>query len=238
MKKTLLIASAIALASAWPALSQETATDTPAAEAPAAEAPATDAPATEAPAADAPASEAPAAEAPANGSAVSDALDLGQTDGEAAPAAQEDPSYIKAETGDWRVECLRVPEGQTEPCQLYQLLEGADGASVAEARLFKVEGGEVAGGANIIVPLETLLTQKLAIQVDGGATKRYDFAFCTQIGCLARIGFTAQDIAAFKAGNVAKVSIVPALAPDQRVTVEMSLSGFTAGFDQLEPLPQ
>ena len=38
--------------------------------------------------------------------------------------------------------------------------------------------------------------------------------------------------------NVANVTIVPALAPDQRVTVTMSLSGFTAAFDEITELEE
>ncbi|MEC7670337.1 MAG: invasion associated locus B family protein, partial [Pseudomonadota bacterium] len=71
------------------------------------------------------------------------------------------------------------------------------------------------------------------VQVDGGQAKRYDFAFCAQMGCVARVGFLPQDIASFKAGNVANVTIVPAAAPDQKVTVPMSLTGFTAAYDSL-----
>jgi invasion protein IalB len=50
-------------------------------------------------------------------------------------------------------------------------------------------------------------------------------------GCYARIGFTAEDITRYKAGKEAVISIVPVVAPDQRVSVTMSLRGFTAAFD-------
>ncbi len=39
-------------------------------------------------------------------------------------------------------------------------------------------------------------------------------------------------------GNVANVAIVPALAPDQRVVVGMSLTGFTAAFEEITALEQ
>ncbi|MGY9050076.1 MAG: invasion associated locus B family protein, partial [Rhodobacterales bacterium] len=105
--------------------------------------------------------------------------------------------------------------------------------------LFKVDGSsEVAAGATFVVPLETLLTQKLTIAVDTGPAKRYDFSFCTQVGCYARVGFTSAEMAAFKAGVAGKVTIVPALAPDQKVTLDMSLSGFTAAYDQITSIKQ
>ena len=122
---------------------------------------------------------------------------------------------------------------------MYQLLTDGQGTSVAEISLFRLAGGgQVVAGATFVVPLETLLTEKLTLQVDAGQAKRYDFSFCTKIGCYARVGFTAQDIAGFKAGNVAKIGITPALAPDQKVTLEMSLKGFTASFDKVTELRQ
>ena len=120
---------------------------------------------------------------------------------------------------------------------MYQLLRDQNGGSVAEVSIFRVpNGGQVSAGGTFIVPLETLLTQKLNIRVDSGQAKRYDFSFCTQIGCYARVGFTDEDVAAFRRGNVANVTIVPALAPDQLVTVAMSLSGFTAAFEEITAL--
>ena len=45
------------------------------------------------------------------------------------------------------------------------------------------------------------------------------------------MGFTEAEVQQFKNGNAAELSIVPAAAPDQRVTLGISLTGFTAGFD-------
>ncbi|MGR3378398.1 invasion associated locus B family protein [Salipiger abyssi] len=165
-------------------------------------------------------------------------LTMGETEGE---AGQQAETYVKATHGDWALQCLRAPEGSEaeDPCQMYQLLKDGNGGNVAEVSIFRLaNGGQVAAGGTFVVPLETLLTQKLTIAVDGGQAKRFDFSFCTQVGCYARVGFTADDVARFKAGSVAKVSIVPALAPDQRVELDMSLSGFTAAFDESSALRQ
>ncbi|MGP6088330.1 invasion associated locus B family protein [Antarctobacter jejuensis] len=159
-------------------------------------------------------------------------LDLGE------PVAGADPRapYVKEVHTDWTVRCLEVSEGN-EICQMYQLLKDENGASVAEVNIFRLQGGgqAVAGGA-FTVPLETLLTQKLTIAIDGREAKRYDYTFCTVQGCIARIGFTAEDITRLKAGNEAVVTLVPVVAPDQRVSVSMSLSGFTAAYEQTSEL--
>lgn len=173
--------------------------------------------------------------------AIGGGLSMGESDADATPGSQQPETYTKATHGAWQVQCLRVPEGTDaeDPCQMYQLLKDENGGDVAEVSVFRLQnGGQVVAGGTFVVPLETLLTQKLTVAVDGGQAKRYDYSFCTQIGCYARVGFTADDIARFKAGSTATVTIVPALAPDQQVSLEMSLSGFTAGYDEASELRQ
>lgn len=140
--------------------------------------------------------------------------------------------YIREEFGDWALRCLNAEEGQDDPCQLYQLLNDAEGNSVAEISMFPLPaGGRAAAGATIVVPLETLLTEQLQITVDGSASRSYEFTFCNRAGCVARIGFTTEEINQFKRGSKATMRMVPAAAPDQEVALDISLSGFTAGFD-------
>lgn len=141
--------------------------------------------------------------------------------------------YTKEESGDWEVRCVRTENPDTDPCQLYQLLLDGTGNPVAEATVFRLpEGGDVAAGATIIVPLETLLTAQLTLAIDGENARRYPFAFCNPVGCYARLGLSNDDVDAMKRGAVAQVQIRPFAAPDQTVTVEMSLAGFTAGFEK------
>ena len=91
--------------------------------------------------------------------------------------------------------------------------------------------GPAVAGATFIAPLETLLTAGMSLQIDGAKGKIYPFTFCTQIGCIARIGFTAEEITAMKSGANAMITIVPFVAPDEKVELTVSLKGFTAGFD-------
>jgi len=140
--------------------------------------------------------------------------------------------YVREVSGDWELRCVRTSVPEEDPCQLYQLLEDANGNAVSEVTVFRLpEGGQMAAGATIIVPLETLLTAQLTLAVDGENARRYPFSFCNPVGCYARLGLTQEEVDAFKRGAVAQVQIRPFTAPDQAVTVEMSLSGFTAGFD-------
>ncbi len=156
-------------------------------------------------------------------------LDLGREE-------QEDPSYIKETYGDWQLQCFRSEAGE-DPCQMYQLLREEGGNPVAEFSLFKLPSdGQAVAGATIAVPLGTLLPQGLKISVDGGKAKSYNYSFCSMGGCFARIGFTEADIAAFRAGASARLTLVPAQAPDQVVEIDASLSGFTAAYNEVSVL--
>ncbi len=214
----LMIAALVALTLATIAAAQEaTPPVVPAPEAPAAEAPA-------APAADA----APATAAPAEPAApAADDLALGT------PVTEDGvgSTYVEAKHGDWDQRCVRTEDG-ANPCQLYQLLLDASKNPVAEFSVFGLPaGGQAVAGATAIVPLETLLTAEVTLQVDGGAAKKYPFSWCSPIGCVSRIGFTGEEVAALKKGSAASLTIVPVQAPEQKVVVTISLKGFTAGYD-------
>lgn len=165
--------------------------------------------------------ETPAAEAPA-----ATELPLGQ---EVAPAGPE--PYVKSTMGDWQLRCLRVQDG-SDPCEIYQLLKDEKGNSVAEITLVALpEGGEAAAGATVVVPLETYLPPQLRIVVDAGKAKLYPYRFCASVGCFAQFGFTAAEIEEMKKGAKATISVIPNIAPDQVVSVNVSLKGFTDAFE-------
>lgn len=169
--------------------------------------------------------EAPATEGP---TAPAD-LSLGEVvSDESGPGSQ----YVAEVHGDWQMTCVKT-DLEADPCQLYQLLNDPQGNPIAEISIFGLPpgSGQAVAGATIITPLETLLTAQVTMRVDAGQAKRYPFTFCAAMGCIARVGFTAEEVAAFRRGNKATMIIVPALAPDQQVPIEVSLRGFTAGLE-------
>lgn len=170
--------------------------------------------------------------AQSDSSSIADELSLG----DATPRVGD--TYIKEELGDWDLRCIKT-DGDTDPCQMYQLLNDQQGSPISEFTLFKLpEGGQAKAGATVVVPLETSLSNQLTIKIDDGIAKRYPFAFCNQVGCYARIGLTEEDVNKFKQGSKAVLTIVPIVAPDQTVTVDLSLSGFTASYDVVSVIEQ
>lgn len=153
--------------------------------------------------------------------------------GEDTSTPQVGQTYVREIEQDWEIQCVRTEDRENEPCQMYQLLQNEAGNPVAEVSLFKLpQGGQAVAGATVIVPLETALQAQLRIAVDGAQSKRYPYSLCNQIGCFARIGLTESDLNGFKRGAKAVVTIVPFVAQDQQIQLEMSLKGFTASYDK------
>jgi len=224
---TLTLLAALAMAGV------ATAQDAPAAQDPATQTEETAAEPTE----DAPAEDAATEAAPEG--LDPNAIDLG----EPIPEGQQEElqpgqPYIREVFTDWALRCIRAPEGP-DPCQLYQLLNDTDGTSVAEVSIVPLPpGNDAVAGAVVVVPLETQLTEGLGISIDGSEPRRVPFDFCNRAGCVARFGMVAEQIDQMKRGAAGTITIVPALAPDQRVELSMSLSGFTNGYNATTTLAE
>jgi invasion protein IalB len=149
------------------------------------------------------------------------------------PKANIGERYIRAENGDWAVRCV-VTESGNDPCNMTQLILTADNSPIVEISLFRVQSNPSAvAGADITVPHETLLTAPLVIRYSETSAKQYPYTFCNKIGCIARIGFSQEDVDLMKAGNRTIMSITHIQKPEQAITFPMSLEGFTKSYDDL-----
>ena len=228
---------------ATPAESAEPAADAATTETPATEPPAADEPATGTQT-DAPATDNAPADGSANTEATAPAADAATPAAPAPSAANGAPAgasdapaagsyYVKSSHSDWTIRCVKADQGK-DPCELYQLMKDSEGNSVAEMTLIPLENGDVAAGATLVAPLETDLIEGLGFAVDGGKPRGYPFSFCAPVGCVSRMGFTTAELNALKRGNKAAVSLLPFGAdPKNPVQLNLSLAGFTAGFDEL-----
>lgn len=177
------------------------------------------------------------AAAPAEATPGTD-LNMGTTPG--APKLKEEKDaqagdlYLGGTFEQWELRCVKAKDG-SDPCELYQLLKDTKGNAVSEISMFPLPaGGKAAAGATVIVPLETLLTANLTLTIDTAQPKVYPFTVCGSVGCVARVGFTGDEVGQFKKGAKATLTIVPFAAPDQKVNLDISLKGFTAGFESIK----
>lgn len=143
-------------------------------------------------------------------------------------------TYLKDTYRAWEIRCLQLEAGG-ERCQMFQQLNESPGNPVAEVNIFAMpaDQGAAAGGV-IIVPLETLLTSELTLEISGLQRKRYPFAWCTSVGCLARIAITPDELSALMSETLATITIVPITTPTTRMSLPVSLLGFTAAFNAMQ----
>ncbi len=154
--------------------------------------------------------------------------------GESADTPRVGQRYVKEKFGAWDLVCVRT-DAEKDPCSIVQVLTDQNANPVAEFSMFRLSGGnEALAAANVVVPLETLLTAQLLISVDGAVGRRYNYSFCHQQGCVAQIGFNETDITGLKNGLTATVQLVPAAAPDRVITLNLSLSGFIPAYEAVD----
>ncbi len=181
-----------------------------------------------------PATPAAAPETPAAETATPDAAPAEAAETETAtagdPAAPEVMEIVRDTFGDWEVRC--APQG--EDCFMYQLAMDSQNNPVAEVSILKLpEGSEAAAGVTMVTPLGSLLQSGIVLQVDQGEARQYPFNWCSQVGCFARFGLTQELINSMKRGRTATVMLASVAAPEAPVSLNLSLTGFTAGYDSL-----
>ncbi len=146
------------------------------------------------------------------------------------PTAQPQIEVVTTTHGDWELRCT----ADKSDCFMYQLLQDAANNPVAEFTLLALpKGGQATAGATVVTPLGTLLEPGLVLQVDSGQARKYNYTWCDQSGCFARFGLEAAQTDSYKRGNVARMRIVSASNPQQPVDLTVSLSGFTAAFNEM-----
>ena len=143
--------------------------------------------------------------------------------------------YVAATHGDWQVICQPI-DPEVENCEMYQLLLDAQQQPTAEISIAALPfGAEFAAGGTVTTPLETFLPAGLGFRIGDEENVRLEqFRVCTVVGCVVRMGFSAEEVDKLRAGSTATYFITPFVAIDQPVEVTMSLTGFTAALEDVQ----
>jgi len=157
---------------------------------------------------------------------------------DAAPQVPTGPE-VAATFRDWQVLCNTVDAAGTQDCEMYQLLHDSTGSPIAEISIVALPlGAEFAAGATVTTPLETFLPMGMGWYIGerpaDGQVRAEGFRVCTVVGCIVRMGLSADEIDAMKSGSDATIMIAPFVAIDQPVEITVSLAGFTAAYDDLQ----
>ena len=144
--------------------------------------------------------------------------------------------YLAGNKGDWNVRCVTGNPGEKDKCEIQQLIFLNEDTPIADISIFKLPEGEIAiAAANVMVPLETLLTKNFRFAFSKETVKEFPYSFCNQNGCLVRMGLLEEDIEALKKGKSAELVITHISSPDTSIELDLSLNGFTAAFDIIKP---
>ena len=144
--------------------------------------------------------------------------------------------YLAGNKGDWNVRCITGNPGEADRCEIQQLLLLNENTPIADISIFKLPDDEVAvAAANVMVPLETLLTKKFRFAFSEDSVKEFPYSFCNKNGCLVRMGLLEEDVEAMKKGSSSEISITHISDPNSSIKLGLSLKGFTAAFEIITP---
>jgi invasion protein IalB len=156
-----------------------------------------------------------------------------------APAPAGDPAQsevrikLRETHGDWEVRCA-LDESE---CFMYQLARDQGGNPVAEINIVRLEdGAPAAAGVTALTPLGTLLRPGLTLSVDDGERRSFPFLWCDASGCFARFALSTAEVDSLRQGSNARITLFSIGAPGTPVELDVSLAGFTAALNSLQPI--
>ncbi len=147
------------------------------------------------------------------------------------------PVQAKPEHGqtfeDWTARCEQAPGANLERCFIFQnlVLKESGKRLVHMAVGYLAANGQAA--AVITMPLGISLPPGASISVDGGAPRSIVIERCDSDGCVGAVTLSEQLVSDLKRGREARISFHDGTR--RRIAVPVSLLGFTAGFNSLQP---
>ena len=143
-----------------------------------------------------------------------------------APAA-EAPADAAAGSTNWLKVCDPLPDGQ-KACIMRQVVL-ANGQFLGSFLLREDPGQESRLLAVAAVPLGVLLPFGLTWQIDGAKPIRVPYMLCDPTSCATQLVINEQYVNSLKKGNTLKLTAKN--RQNQDLTIEITLSGFTAAYD-------
>lgn len=138
---------------------------------------------------------------------------------------------LRATHGDWELRCGEQ-EGQ-EVCYLSQIINNPQGSPLLRAVVNRVDNPQAEAVLTIQAPLGVVLPRGLSLQVDSGEPQQAPFLYCVQNGCYVRVGLQPDVLASLRRGAAARITVYSVQQPDTPVEADVSLIGFTRGYDEL-----
>ena len=151
-----------------------------------------------------------------------------------APGVQAQPQdVLKATHGDWEIRCIQG----TEVCAMQQIGKTAEGQRALQVTVERLagvtsEGQPVPAALTVRTPLGVLIPYMVRLKVDDGNVEQIPLLRCLPDSCVARAPMMEQQVQQLKRGASATFGF---FLTDE-VLVDVSLNGFTAAYNELEPI--
>jgi invasion protein IalB len=144
-----------------------------------------------------------------------------------------EPPVEVARFQDWAVRCGQ-PQGQPqEICEMFQEQNNSDGRPIMGVAVARVSSSP-SPGMLIILPLGIALPEGVAVKIDDGEEVPVEVQRCQRRGCEIEILLEPDLLNRFKSGRQANVLFhVEERTGVQKVSVPISLLGFTAALDEV-----
>jgi len=134
---------------------------------------------------------------------------------------------------DWTIRCQRNDAGEVLGCEAYQRLSVRDtGQRFLELAVGYPEGGETPL-AIFVLPLGLWLPPGMDFQIDDGDPLKTPIQRCIQGGCLVQIPLSPELLSEMKQGQQLAIQVYR--QKDDPIGVPISLIGFTAALEEIQP---
>ena len=147
-------------------------------------------------------------------------------------AAHANPEHGQA-FKDWTARCETPPGSQLERCYIFQNIVLKE----SQQRVLHMAVGYLAANGQpavvLTLPLGISLPPGVTISVDDGAAHPVVVERCDPSGCIGAFALDPAMIAALEKGRQARVDFYDGTR--RKISVPVSLLGFTAGFATLQP---
>ena len=133
---------------------------------------------------------------------------------------------------DWRLRCAKEKDDGPERCFIMQIAKTEkDRRDVLRIGVRYPEPDKPAM-VFLTLPLGVYLPTGLLLQIDDGETLRIPVEICLPNGCHTRMTLDSALLKTLKGGKAAKLAFHG--SQQQKITVPVSLAGFTAAFAALK----
>lgn len=177
---------------------------------------------------------------------------------------QAPPAQVIAKHGQWQVQCTQIPVGppvnaqqtgaaktsgkgdktggaaaqqkSVRQCGMLQSTSSTERKNIALTLVMGIskQGDKTVTMMRILVPIGVYLPLGIALEIDGAPVGRVPFIRCLPQICTAFAETTAETLTKMRKG--AKANFIIYEAPGVGLTLPVSLSGFTAAFNDLKKL--